>query len=123
MVQPDGPYRIIRHISITCWITKATDTHKEYIILMGFPTATMVTPACLNVTLYVQLLVSLAILSSCLSRNHACGQSAIREDVPNFEKVSDVNSDLEQERRSDWLMLKNKEHENHLVLKSEGLVK
>jgi len=36
--------------------------------------------------------------------------------LPNFEKVSDIDSDLEQERWSDWLMLKNKEHENYLVL-------
>jgi hypothetical protein len=43
--------------------------------------------------------------------------------VSNFEKVVDIDSDLEQERRSDWLMLKNKEHENYLVLKSEELVK
>jgi len=119
MVEPDGAYRIIRHKRVTCWITKTTDTHKEYVILTGFPTATMVTPACLIVTLYVQLLVSLTILLSCLSRNRAFGQSAIRED----EKVSDVDSDLEQERRSDWLILKNKEHENYLVLKSEGLVR
>jgi len=41
--------------------------------------------------------------------------------VSNFE-VADVDSDLEQ-GRSDWVMLKNKEHENYLVLKSEGLVK
>lgn len=43
--------------------------------------------------------------------------------MSNFEKVVDIDSDLEQERRSDWLMLKNKEHENYLVLKSEELVK
>jgi hypothetical protein len=83
----------------------------------------MVTPARLNVTLYVQLLVSLAIVLLCLSRNHACGQSAIREDVSNFENVAGVYSGLEQERRSDWLMFKNKEHENYLELASEGLVK
>jgi len=40
-----------------------------------------------------------------------------------LQKVADVNSDLKQERRSDWLRLENKEHENYLVLKSEGLVK
>jgi len=43
--------------------------------------------------------------------------------VSNFERVADVDSDSEQERRCDWLMLKNKKHENYLVLKSEGLVK
>jgi hypothetical protein len=43
--------------------------------------------------------------------------------VYNFEKVADVDSDLGQERRSDWLILKNKEHESYPVLKSGGLVK
>lgn len=54
---------------------------------------------------------------SCLGRNYACSQSGIKEDVSNIEKVAYVDSDLGQERRSDRLMLKNKEHENYLVLK------
>jgi len=29
-------YKIIRHIRIVCWITKATDTHSEYVILTDF---------------------------------------------------------------------------------------
>jgi hypothetical protein len=28
---------IIRHMRISCWITKATDTHSEYVILIAFP--------------------------------------------------------------------------------------
>jgi hypothetical protein len=52
-----------------------------------FSTATMVNPARLNVTLYVQLPVSLVKVLYCLSRNFACGQSAIREDVYNFVKL------------------------------------
>jgi hypothetical protein len=28
---------IIRHMRITCWITKATDTYSEYVMLIAFP--------------------------------------------------------------------------------------
>jgi len=28
---------IIRRTHIACWITKATDTHSEYVILIYFP--------------------------------------------------------------------------------------
>ena len=28
---------IIRHMRIACWITKPTDIHSEYVILIGFP--------------------------------------------------------------------------------------
>ena len=28
---------IIRRMRIACWITKATDTHSEYVIVIAFP--------------------------------------------------------------------------------------
>ena len=28
---------IIRRMRFTCWITKATDTHTEYVMLIAFP--------------------------------------------------------------------------------------
>jgi len=28
---------IIRRMRFTCWITKATDTHSEYVVLVAFP--------------------------------------------------------------------------------------
>jgi hypothetical protein len=28
---------IIQHMCFACWITKATDTHAEYVILIAFP--------------------------------------------------------------------------------------
>jgi hypothetical protein len=28
---------IIRRIRFACWITKATDTHSEYVIIIAFP--------------------------------------------------------------------------------------
>ena len=29
-------YKIMRHVRIVCWITKATDTHSEYVIIIAF---------------------------------------------------------------------------------------
>jgi hypothetical protein len=38
MVHPDRPDdNIIRRMRFSCWITKATDTHSEYVILIAFP--------------------------------------------------------------------------------------
>jgi hypothetical protein len=34
-VPPDRPQIMRMHIA--CWITRATDTHSEYVILIGFP--------------------------------------------------------------------------------------
>jgi len=36
-VQPDRPQMTIWHMHIACWITKATDTHSEYAIIIDFP--------------------------------------------------------------------------------------
>ena len=44
---------ILRRMKFTCWITEATDTHSEYVILIVFCTATIVTLKRLIVTLYV----------------------------------------------------------------------
>jgi hypothetical protein len=37
IVQPDRPQMTTYSMSITCWITKATNTHSEYVILTAFP--------------------------------------------------------------------------------------
>ena len=38
MVQPDSSHdNIVRHMRVVCWITKATDTHLEYVALIAFP--------------------------------------------------------------------------------------
>ena len=37
MVEPDRPQMTIRRMRFACWVTKATDTHSEYIILIAFP--------------------------------------------------------------------------------------
>jgi hypothetical protein len=39
-VQQDRPQMtiyVIRRMRFACWITKATDTHAEYVILISFP--------------------------------------------------------------------------------------
>jgi hypothetical protein len=47
---------IIRRMRIACWITKATDTHSECVILNCVSTATNVKRTRLNITLYVHCL-------------------------------------------------------------------
>ena len=37
MVEPDRPQMTIYRMRIACWITKATNTHSEYVILIPFP--------------------------------------------------------------------------------------
>ena len=37
MVDPDRPQTTIWRMRFACWITKATDTHSEYVILIAFP--------------------------------------------------------------------------------------
>jgi len=41
-VDPDRLQMTVWLARIACWITKATNTHSEYVIIIGFPTATMV---------------------------------------------------------------------------------
>jgi len=36
MVESDRPQMTIRRIRIACWITKATNTHSEYVIIIAF---------------------------------------------------------------------------------------
>jgi hypothetical protein len=50
MVQPDRPQMTIRRMRIAYWITKATNTHAKYVILIAFLTVTTVTSTHLNVT-------------------------------------------------------------------------
>jgi len=37
LVEPEKPQRAIWPMCIACWITKATDTHSEYVIIFYFP--------------------------------------------------------------------------------------
>ena len=37
MIEPDMPQVTVRRMRFACWMIKATDTHSEYVILIGFP--------------------------------------------------------------------------------------
>ena len=43
MIDPDRPQMTIRRVRIACCITKDTKTHSEYVTLIVFFTATIVT--------------------------------------------------------------------------------
>jgi hypothetical protein len=47
---------IIRRMPFACWITKATDTHSEYVIVICFSTTTMVMRTRVNLMLCVHCL-------------------------------------------------------------------
>jgi hypothetical protein len=36
-IEPGRPQMTVLHMHIACWVTKATDTHSEYVILTAFP--------------------------------------------------------------------------------------
>jgi hypothetical protein len=58
IVELDRPQMTIWRKHITCWITKATNTHSEYVNTYCFPTATTVARTRPNVTSYVHWLSS-----------------------------------------------------------------
>jgi hypothetical protein len=37
MVEPDKLLMTVLRIRFACWVTKATNTHSEYVILIAFP--------------------------------------------------------------------------------------
>jgi hypothetical protein len=47
---------IIRRMRFACWITKATDTHSEYVMFIAFPRQQWLRERATNVTLYVHCL-------------------------------------------------------------------
>ena len=59
IVTPDRPQMTIWRKRIAFCIPKTTNTHSEYVILIAFFTATMVTQTRLSVALYVHCLSSL----------------------------------------------------------------
>ena len=57
IVEPGRPQMTVWCKNFACWIPKATDTHSEYVTLIGFSTTTMVMWTCLNVTFMCIILV------------------------------------------------------------------
>jgi hypothetical protein len=47
---------IIRRMRFAGWITKTKKTHTEYVIFITFPTAAVVSPLRISVTLYIHCL-------------------------------------------------------------------
>ena len=56
ILEPDRQQMTIWRTRIPCWITKATHRHTECVILIPFPTETMVARTRLDFTLYVHCL-------------------------------------------------------------------
>ena len=52
----DADDNIIRCMSFACWLTKATDTHSEYIKLIAFPQQQWLRECALMLHLYVNCL-------------------------------------------------------------------
>jgi hypothetical protein len=67
---------IVRYTSTACWIPKTTNTHSEYVILIAFSTATMITRTLLSVTLYVHCLSRFHYIQKCLSVRMQQAQNA-----------------------------------------------
>jgi len=56
MIDSDRPQVTILRMRIIYWITKTTNTHSEYVILIAFPRPTVVKRKRLNVTLFMHCL-------------------------------------------------------------------
>jgi hypothetical protein len=55
-MEPDRPHMTIWRMNIECWITKDTDTHSEYVILVAFHSNNGCTNA---LQCYVRLILTL----------------------------------------------------------------
>ena len=71
IVEWDRPQMAIWRMRIACWVTKATNKHSEYVILVAFPIATVVARKLLNVTLLRILPALYKNPFSCYK--HSCG--------------------------------------------------
>jgi len=53
IVERDRPQKAIGRMRIACWITKATDTNSDYVILIAFPRRKWLQERASTLTLYV----------------------------------------------------------------------
>jgi hypothetical protein len=56
MVRPDRSKMTIWYMRIACWITNATDTHSEYVILIAFALLQSLRERASMIRLYVHFL-------------------------------------------------------------------
>ena len=68
-VEPDRPHMTIWRMRTACWITKATNTHSQYAILIAFPLQQLVHElTSLRYTYIVCLVLQIAQLAKCAIR-------------------------------------------------------
>jgi hypothetical protein len=90
-----------------CWIPKSTNTNSEYVILITFPSATMVAWMHLHVTLYLHCSVVLRIVRSTQELLHSTSQmrrlNVKASDIHelSFTWLIDVTTDQEDSRYAD----------------------
>jgi len=68
IVQPDRPQMTILRLRAACWITKATDTHSECVILIAFPRQHWLRERSSMLRLYIQYLSRYNRYGVCLLR-------------------------------------------------------
>jgi len=82
----ETPQTTIRHMRLTSWITKATDTHSEYLILFAF------TWQFLRERAPFYVICTLAVLLSYAGRGPVTDRSPITAVLPNIHKfVQETN--------------------------------
>ena len=57
MVQPERPQMKIGHMQFACWITKATNTHSKYVILLALARQLQANAPRCNIYIYIACLV------------------------------------------------------------------
>jgi len=63
------PQMKIRRMRIAFWVLKATNTHSEHVILIGFPPQLWLHDRASNVTLYVRCICLLLVFDESLEPN------------------------------------------------------
>ena len=64
IVEPGGSHKTIWRMHFACWITKATDTHSEYVIFIAFPRQQWLRERALLLHVYVHCLSCLTAVAS-----------------------------------------------------------
>jgi hypothetical protein len=91
MVQKNRPQMTIWRMRFACWVPKATDTHSEYVILIGFPQQRWLSEVASLLRLYVNYIVSLIIIEDVYSAVRTESLYAIQIHLHNIVLPSDVS--------------------------------
>jgi hypothetical protein len=74
-LEPGTPYMSLWRMRIACWITKATDTHSEYVNLIVFPRQELLKPTDITVAFlrtFDKILSYRALKTPFLLNNYLC---------------------------------------------------